>query len=77
MVNIIAGSKKRNVPAAAAAQSYPNTPIWYGSQAGTVWATLLDKTKAKAYSFQAKIKQNTAVAAIPVDACGTTIFLNA
>ncbi|GAG66711.1 unnamed protein product, partial [marine sediment metagenome] len=29
MVNIIAGSKKRNVPAAAAAQSYPNTPIEY------------------------------------------------
>ena len=33
--------------------------------------------KAKAYSFQAVMKQNTAVAAIPVADCGSTILKNA
>ena len=44
---------------------------------GAVRAVSLVSIKAKAYSFQAKIKAKTVVAAIPVAAWGKTILKNA
>ena len=44
---------------------------------GAVRARSLVSIRAKAYSFQAKIRQKTVVAAMPVTACGSTILKNA
>ena len=44
---------------------------------GAVCARRLVMISAKAYSFQAVMKQNTAVAAMPVAASGSTILKKA
>ena len=44
---------------------------------GAVCARRLVMISAKAYSFQATMKQKTAVAAMPVTASGSTIFQKA
>ena len=48
-----------------------------GMNGGAVWALPEVRSTAKAYSFQAKIRQKMAVAAMPVAACGRTTFTNA
>ena len=44
---------------------------------GMVCASPLVSSTAKAYSFQEKIRQKIAVAAIPVTACGNTTLRSA
>ena len=48
-----------------------------GMNGGAVWAMPLVSSSAKAYSFQAKIRQKMAVAAMPADAWGSTTLRNA
>ncbi len=48
-----------------------------GMNGGIVCAFPLVSNSAKAYSFQEKIKQKMAVAAMPVIACGSTTLRNA
>ena len=48
-----------------------------GMLGGAVRALSLVSISANAYSFQAKIRQKTAVAAMPVTHCGSTILRNA
>ena len=60
------------VPAATAGQSRPPSPMIVGMKGGAVWALPEVSSTAKAYSFQAKIMQKIAVAAMPVVACGST-----
>src|ERR1700674_3335647 len=60
------------VPAATAGQSWPPSPMMIGMKGGAVWASPEVSSTAKAYSFQAKIRQKIAVATIPVAACGST-----
>ena len=48
-----------------------------GMKGGAVWALPEVSSTAKAYSFQAKIRQKIAVEAMPVAACGSTTFRNA
>ena len=72
MVNTITGNKKMVAPAAIAGQSKPPTPIMVGINGGAVCAVPEVSNTAKAYSFQAKIRQKIAVEAIPVAACGKT-----
>ena len=45
-----------------------------GMKGGAVWAVPEVNKRAKAYSFQLKIRQKIAVAAIPVVAWGKTTF---
>ena len=71
------GTRKSVAPAATAGQSFPLTPIIVGMNGGAVCASPDVKSTAKAYSFQAKIKQKIAVEAIPVIAWGNTTFMNA
>src|ERR1700756_1563119 len=71
------GMKNRVVPAATAGQSCPPSPMMKGMKGGIVWASPLVSSTAKAYSFQEKIRQKIAVAAIPVEACGSTTFQKA
>src|SRR5882672_10218642 len=71
------GTRKSVVPAATAGQSCPPSPIMIGMKGGAVCALPEVKSTAKAYSFQAKMRQKIAVAAIPVVACGSTTFTNA
>ena len=59
-------------PAATAGQSSPPTPMIVGMKGGAVWAVPEVSSTAKAYSFQAKIRQKIAVEAMPVAACGST-----
>ncbi|MDZ4233459.1 MAG: histidine kinase [Dietzia sp.] len=58
-------------------QSGKPEPICDGMNGGAVWARRLVMISAKAYSFQAVMKQNTAVAAMPVAASGRTILKKA
>ena len=58
--------------AATAGQSCPPTPMIVGMKGGAVWAVPEVRSTAKAYSFQAKIRQKIAVEAMPVAACGRT-----
>jgi hypothetical protein len=53
-------------------QSWPLTPMMVGMKGGAVWALPDVNSTAKAYSFQAKIRQKIAVEAMPVAACGST-----
>ena len=46
----------------------------FGMKGGAVWAVPEVSKRAKAYSFQLKIRQKIAVAAIPVVAWGKTTF---
>jgi hypothetical protein len=55
----------------------PPSPMMIGMKGGAVCASPLVSSSAKAYSFQAKIRQKIAVAAMPVVACGSTTFQNA
>ena len=48
-----------------------------GMKGGAVCASPLVSSSAKAYSFQAKMRQKIAVAAMPVVACGSTTLKNA
>ena len=65
------------MPAATAGQSSPPSPMMIGMKGGAVWALPLVSSSANAYSFQAKIRQKIAVAAIPALACGSTTLRNA
>src|SRR6476660_916606 len=76
-VNRATGSKNSALPAAIVVQSVKPEPSCAGMNGGAVCAFRLVIISAKAYSFQAVIKQNTAVAAIPVADSGITIFRNA
>src|SRR5215475_10844275 len=60
-----------------AVQSVIPDPSCDGMKGGAVCARRLVIIRANAYSFQAVMKQNTAVAAIPVAACDSTILKNA
>jgi len=55
----------------------PPSPIMKGMKGGIVCASPEVSNTAKAYSFQAKIMQKMAVAAMPVVACGSTTLRNA
>src|SRR6476661_5886903 len=77
MVKQRIGMKNNVVAAATAGQSWPPSPIMNGMKGGIVCASPLVSRTAKAYSFQAKIKQKIAVAAIPVVACGRTTLKKA
>src|SRR4051794_21457799 len=68
------GTRNRVVPAATAGQSWPPSPMMMGMKGGAVCASPEVSRTAKAYSFQAKIRQKMAVAAMPVVACGSTTF---
>ena len=63
--------------AAITVQSGRPEPTWLGMKGGAVWARRLVMISAKAYSFHAVMKQNTAVAAMPVAASGMTILKKA
>jgi hypothetical protein len=58
-------------------QSSPPSPMMVGMNGGAVCAWPEVSRTEKAYSFQAKIRQKMAVAAIPVAACGRTTFTKA
>ena len=65
------------MPAAITVHSGRPEPIWLGMKGGAVCARRLVMISAKAYSFQAVMKQKTAVAAMPVAASGSTILKKA
>ena len=69
-VNIATGSRNSSVPAAITVQSVMPDPSCAGMKGGAVCAFRFVIISAKAYSFQAVMKQNTAVAAMPVAASG-------
>src|SRR5207253_11359128 len=71
------GNRNGVVPAAIAGQSRPPSPMMVGMNGGEVCAVPLVSSSAKAYSFQAKMRQKIAVVAIPVAACGSTTFRKA
>ena len=71
------GTRNRKVPAAMTVQSGMPEPTWLGMKGGAVCARRFVIISAKAYSFQAVMKQNTAVAAMPVAASGKTILKKA
>jgi hypothetical protein len=74
-VNTSTGSRNSVVPAAIAGQSSPPSPMMVGMKGGEVCAVPLVSSSAKAYSFQAKIRQKIAVVAMPVAACGSTTLM--
>src|SRR5215217_5245536 len=76
-VKMATGSRNSTVPAAMTVQSWRPVPTWLGMKGGAVCARLFVMISAKAYSFQAVMKQKTAVAAMPVAASGMTILKNA
>ena len=76
-VKTTTGSKNIMVAAEMAGQSRPPSPMIVGMKGGSVCASLNVSKMAKAYSFQAKIKQKMAVAAIPVAAWGKMILKKA
>src|SRR5215813_8613171 len=71
-VKITIGIRNSVVAAATAGQSCPPSPMMNGMNGGMVCASPEVSSTAKAYSFQAKIKQKIAVAAMPVEAWGKT-----
>src|SRR3984957_19247146 len=71
------GRKNSVVAAATAGQSCPPSPMMNGMNGGMVCASPLVSRTAKAYSFQEKIRQKIAVAAMPVPACGSTTLRSA
>src|ERR1700755_1787529 len=71
------GDAAQQVATATAGQSWPPSPMMKGMNGGMVCASPLVSRTAKAYSFQAKIRQKIAVAAMPVVACGSTTLKNA
>src|SRR6266478_1774369 len=77
MVKHRIGMKNNVVAAATAGQSWPPSPMMNGMKGGIVCASPLVSRTANAYSFQAKIRQKIAVAAMPVVACGRTTLKNA
>src|SRR6516225_3945796 len=77
MVNSTIGTTNSVVAAATAGQSCPPSPMMKGMNGGIVCASPLVSNTANAYSFQEKIRQKIAVAAMPVTACGSTTLRNA
>src|SRR5580692_8477038 len=77
MVKHRIGMKNNVVAAATAGQSWPPSPMMNGMKGGMVCASPLVSRTANAYSFQAKIRQKIAVAAMPVVACGSTTLKKA
>jgi hypothetical protein len=73
-ITINTGMRNAKVPAAMADHSMPPRPSMVAMAGGAVRAFSLVNIKAKAYSFQTKIRLKTVVAAMPVAACGTTIL---
>src|SRR5467141_28032 len=76
-VNTRMGTRNSVVPAATAGQSWPPSPMMMGMKGGAVCACPEVSSVAKAYSFQAKMRQKIAVATIPVAAWGRTTFRKA
>src|SRR6185503_2488263 len=76
-VNRRIGIRTMVVPAATAGQSCPPSPMMMGMKGGAVCASPEVSSTAKAYSFQAKIRQKIAVATMPVVACGSTTLRKA
>src|SRR5467141_4237188 len=77
MVKHRIGTKNNVVAAATAGQSWPPSPMMKGMKGGIVCASPEVSSTAKAYSFQEKMRQKIAVAAMPVAACGSTVLINA
>src|SRR6516165_10208124 len=77
IVNRTMGTTNSVVAAATAGQSWPPSPMMKGMNGGMVCASPLMSSTAKAYSFQEKIRQKIAVAAMPVTACGSTTLRRA
>src|SRR5262245_47456553 len=77
IVNSTIGIRKIVAPAATAGQSWPPSPMIMGMKGGAVCARPDVRSTAKAYSFQAKIRQKIAVAAMPVLAWGSTTLRKA
>src|SRR3954470_5176296 len=77
IVKATIGIRNSVVPAATAGQSCPPSPMMIGMKGGAVCAVPEVSSTAKAYSFQAKIRQKMAVATMPVVAWGRTTFLKA
>src|SRR5260370_2516462 len=71
------GTRNRVVAAATAGQSWPPSPMMMGMNGGAVCAWPEARSTANAYSFQAKMRQKIAVAAMPVVACGSTTLRKA
>src|SRR5437588_3824773 len=71
------GTRNSVVAAATAGQSWPPSPMMMGMTGGAVCACPEVSSVAKAYSFQAKMRQKMAVATIPVVACGSTTLRKA
>src|SRR5256885_15061354 len=69
-VNPRMGTRKSVVAAATAGQSWPPSPMMKGMKGGVVCACPDVRSTAKAYSFQAKMRQKMAVATNPGVACG-------
>src|SRR6267154_1380442 len=76
-VNPRMGTRNSVVAAATAGQAWPPSPMMKGMKGGVVCACPEVRSTAKAYSFQAKMRQKMAVATIPVVACGRTILRKA
>src|SRR5258708_31803188 len=76
-VNTRMGTKNSVVAAATAGQSWPPSPMMMGMKGGAVCACPEVSSTAKAYSFQAKMRQKMAVATMPVAACGSTTLRKA
>ena len=55
--------EQQRPPRQSLSRSGKPEPTWLGMKGGAVWARRLVMISAKAYSFQAVMKQNTAVAA--------------
>ena len=70
------GRRKTKVPAAIFPQSIPLEPVALVIEGGAVTALppTSVRTKANANSFHAVMRQNTAVAAMPVTDCGKITF---
>src|SRR6476620_1818993 len=77
MVKNTTGIMNNVAPAPTAGQSRPPSPMIVGIKGGAVCAREEVRRRAKAYSFQAKIRQKIAVAAMPESICGSTTFVNA
>src|SRR5215468_11364679 len=69
------GIRNSVVAAATAGQSCPPSPMMNGMNGGMVCASPLVSRSANAYSFQEKMRQKIAVAAMPVAACGRTTLV--
>jgi hypothetical protein len=76
-VTITTGIRNKIPPAATTPHSIPPDPSAAGMLTGAVRARSWVNISEKMYSFQAKTRQKTVVAAMPVADWGKTILKNA